>query len=173
MLMSKCLICGAEFPAAIVYCKGKNGDPIRERPYRKEICDECAGNVYMSHHEIHRYDTEIAPYAELAGRIERLVMEEYRTAYQKAMESAYAAEFDLFLTDDEVAFVALHRRILSKDERSYHNALTLGNLGDLLESMRRSVENECKAFRKMRKHGYDVFARYEKYKAWKKYHDQK
>lgn len=168
--LSKCVICGAEFPAAIVWSVTQPRDKSEPKPFPKEICDDCAGAgvSHRSHHAVRHHNTgSIRPYIDLAGEIEHLVMDEYYNAYRDAIESAYTVQFDMGITDDEAAFIALHRRITSGGEQAYHNALTLGNLDSLLESMRRSVEQSSEPLRRMVKDGYNIFRRYERYKAWK------
>lgn len=169
-MTSKCIICGATFPSAVVYCKGKNGDLMLDKPYPKQICNTCAAqpskSPTKSSGKVYRYPTDIHPYVRLAGAIEYRVLSEYRTRYEKALDSADAARFDMLLTDDEEAFLLLHKRITGT-EGAYHQALTLSNLPDLLDAARRDAEQSDERFRRLKAEGYDIFRRWEVYKAWK------
>ncbi len=164
--MGKCVICGAEFPFQMVTCPRsdrtlKDGTKLPGVTMPKEICDECAKVDSTKFGTKYDYDChDIRPYAVLAGRIEKLVLDEYRDAYEKALDSAYAMNVTNVepLTEDEYKFRALHRQI-TKTEGNIHFALTMGNINELLDSTRRDVERQSKAFYQLKKRGYNIFER--------------
>lgn len=85
------------------------------------------------------------------------VMDEYSTAYEKALESAMnlsCIEFDM-LTDAEVTFLTLHK---SLRKSFYHGAITMGYLPGLLDSARREVEKQ-KRFQPLMRQKYNIFER--------------
>lgn len=167
--MGKCIICGAEFPDAIVTCPRsdrtlKDGTKLPGVTVPKEVCDECTridNTKSGTKYDIDCHD--IRPYAVLAGKIEKLVLDEYRNAYEKALDSAYAMNVTNGepMTDDEIRFRALHRQI-TKTEGSIHYALTMGNIMNLLDSTRRDVERHSKAFYQLKKRKYNIFERKER-----------
>jgi hypothetical protein len=164
--MAKCVICGSWFKDAMVTCPRsdrtlKDGTKLPGITVPKEICDECARVDSTKFGTKYDYDChDIRPYAALAGRIEKLVLDEYRDAYEKALNSAYAMNVAIAepLTEDEIRFRALHRQV-TKTEGSIHYALTMGNIESLLDSTRREVERHSKAFFMLKKRGYNIFDR--------------
>lgn len=155
--MARCVICGAEFPNAIVWTIPSK-DNKTSKPYPKEICNKCATSNENSG-VIRRYpDTDIMPYIDLAGEVMHLVMKEYVFLYERALESADALRIKCYgdmLTSDEKAFLSGHKQLVKSQ---FHAAATLGNLVGMLDSARRSVENKPK-FRELLQSGYNIFER--------------
>lgn len=164
--MAKCVICGAEFPFQMVTCPRsdrvlKDGTKLPGISVPKEVCDDCTKVDSTKFGTRYNYDCgDIRPYVDLAAEIERRVLDEYRDAYEKAIESAYNMNVTIVepLTEDEIRFRALHRQI-TKTEGSIHYALTMGNIESLLDSTRREVERQSKAFYQLKKRGYNIFER--------------
>lgn len=140
MPMTKCLLCGAEFPAAVVTCPVKLGETPKVFP--KEICDACAAPSPRPAVIRHYPDAPTDGYLVLAGAIERVMLESYRRAYRDALIASQ--RMDSVCSDEETAFLRLHKRV---NDSTYHNTLTLGNIRELLDSARRSVQEEIPAFR--------------------------
>jgi hypothetical protein len=156
-MMAKCVICGAEFPDAMVQTPVDSRMKTAPKLFQKQICDECVSAPNRRSGIVREPGEKIEPYADLAGDIMHGVMEEYSTAYEKALESAMnlsCIELDM-LTDAEVTFLTLHR---SLRKSFYHGAITMGYLPGLLDSARREVEKQ-KRFKDLLKQGYDVFKR--------------
>lgn len=164
--MGKCIICGAEFPDAMVTCPRsdrtlKDGTKLPGITVPKKVCDECTKVDSTKFGTRYKCDYgDIRPYVDLAGEIERRVLDEYRDAYEKAIDSAYAMNVTNGepLTVDEYKFRALHRQI-TKTEGDIHFALTMGHLNELLDSTRRDVERQSKAFYQLKKRKYNIFER--------------
>ena len=138
----KCIICGDWFPDAMVTCPVKNGETPKVFP--KELCDACADKSGAYRKAVPR-SYPAAPvdgYLTLAGAIERRVLEEYRRSYAEALIASQRT--DCVCTDEECAFLALHRRV---SESQYHAALTLSNIRELLDSTRREVQRDFPEFR--------------------------
>lgn len=155
--MAKCLICGAEFPDAMVKTPMDRRMKTAPKMFPKEICDECVSAPGRSSGIVCESGEKIEPYADLAGDIMHSVMSEYSTAYEKALESAMnlsCIQYDM-LTDAEVTFLTLHK---SLRKSFYHGAITMGYLPGLLDSARREVEKQVR-FKGLLKQGYDVFKR--------------
>lgn len=155
--MAKCLICGAEFPDAMVQIPVDSRMKTAPKMFPKEICDECVSAPGRRSGIVREPGEKIEPYADLAGNIMHGVMDEYSSAYEKALESAVnlsCIELDM-LTDAEVTFLTLHR---SLSKSFYHGAITMGYLPGLLDSARREVEKQ-RRFKDLLKQGYDVFKR--------------
>lgn len=155
--MAKCIICGAEFPDAMVQIPVDSRMKAPPKMFPKEICDECVSAPGRRSGIVREPGEKIEPYADLAGDIMHGVMDEYSTAYEKALESAMnlsCIELDM-LTDSEVVFLTLHR---SLSKSFYHGAITMGYLPGLLDSARREVEKQRK-FKDLLRQGYDVFKR--------------
>jgi hypothetical protein len=155
--MAKCMICGAEFQDAMVQTPMDTRMKTPPKMFPKEICDECVSAPGRRSGIVCEPGEKIEPYADLAGEIMNGVMNEYSTAYEKALESAMnlnCIELDM-LTDAEVTFLAMHR---SLRKSFYHGAITMGYLPGLLDSARREVEKQ-KRFKELLKQGYDVFKR--------------
>lgn len=155
--MAKCIICGAEFPDAMVQTPVDSRMKTAPKLFPKEICDDCVSAPGRRSGIVREPGEKIEPYADLAGDIMNGVMNEYSTAYEKALESAMnlsCIELDM-LTDAEVVFLTLHR---SLSKSFYHGAITMGHLPGLLDSARREVEKQ-KRFKDLLKQGYDVFKR--------------
>lgn len=174
---TQCVICGAEFPSAIVWSIPTRENHYTPKPYRKEICDKCVapikpGDKPKPSGKVYRYNTDPLPYVQLAGEIENRVLHEYRTVYEKALDSADAMRFEVLLTDDEKAFLQLHARITAS-EGMYHQALTMSNFPDLLDAARCDAERSDERFLRMRSEGYDIFRRGEAYRKWRKEQDKK
>ena len=140
MPMHKCLLCGAEFPAAVVTCPVKLGETPKVFP--KEICDTCAAPSPRPAVTRHYPDAPTDGYLVLAGAIERGMLESYRRAYRDALIASQ--RMDSVCSDEETAFLRLHKSV---NDSTYHNTLTLGNIRELLDSARRSVQEEIPAFR--------------------------
>lgn len=155
--MAKCLICGAEFPDAMVQTPVDSRMKTAPKLFPKEICDECVSAPTRRSGIVREPGEEIEPYADLAGVIMHGVMSEYSLAYEKALESAMnlsCIQLDM-LTDAEVTFLTLHRRL----RRSfYHGAITMGYLPGLLDSARREVEKQ-RRFKDLLRQGYNIFER--------------
>ena len=155
--MAKCLICGAEFPDAMVQTPVDSRMKSAPKMFPKEICDECVSAPGRRSGIVREPGEKIEPYADLAGDIMHGVMDEYSSAYEKALESAMnlsCIELDM-LTDAEVTFLTLHK---SLRKSFYHGAITMGYLPGLLDSARREVEKQGR-FKDLLKQGYDVFKR--------------
>ena len=155
--MAKCIICGAEFPDAMVQIPVDSRMKTEPKMFPKEICNECVSAPGRRSGIIREPGEKIEPYADLAGDIMHGVMDEYSSAYEKALESAMnlsCIELDM-LTDAEVTFLTLHR---SLSKSFYHGAITLGHLPGLLDSARREVEKQGR-FKDLLRHGYNVFER--------------
>lgn len=155
--MAKCLICGAEFPDAMVQTPVDSRMKSAPKMFPKEICDACVSAPGRRSGIVREPGEKIEPYADLAGDIMHGVMSEYSTAYEKALESAMnlsCIEFDM-LTDAEVTFLTLHK---SLRKSFYHGAITMGYLPGLLDSARREVEKHGR-FKDLLRQGYDIFKR--------------
>lgn len=155
--MDKCVICGAEFPDAMVQTPVDRRMKSPPKIFPKEICNECVSEPGIRSGIVREPGEKIEPYADLAGAIMHGVMDEYSTAYEKALESAMnlnCIQLDM-LTDAEVTFLAMHR---SLRKSFYHGAITMGYLPGLLDSARREVEKQGR-FKDLLKQGYDVFKR--------------
>lgn len=155
--MAKCLICGAEFPDAMVQTPVDSRMKYAPKMFPKELCDDCVSAPGRRSGIVREPGEKIEPYADLAGDIMHGVMNEYSTAYEEALESAMnlsCIELDM-LTDSEVVFLTLHRSLMKS---FYHGAITMGNLPGLLDSARREVEKQGR-FKDLLRQGYDVFKR--------------
>lgn len=155
--MAKCIICGAEFPDAMVQIPVDSRMKSPPKMFPKEICDECISAPNRRSGIVREPGEKIEPYADLAGDIMHGVMDEYSTAYEKALDSAMnlsCIELDM-LTDAEVTFLTLHRKLRKS---FYHGAITMGYLPGLLDSARREVEKQGR-FEDLLKQGYDIFKR--------------
>lgn len=151
--MAKCIICGADFPDAMVQIPVDSRMKTAPKMLPKEICDDCVSIPGI----VREPGEKIEPYADLAGDIMHGVMDEYSTAYEKALESAMnlsCIEFDM-LTDAEVMFLTLHK---SLRKSFYHGAITMGYLPGLLDSARREVEKQ-KRFQPLMRQKYNIFER--------------
>lgn len=142
MPLTKCLLCGAEFPAAVVTCPVKLGETPKVFP--KEICDACADKAGAYRPATPRTfpDAPTEGFLELAGAIECGMLETYRRLCHDALVAAQ--RMDSVCTDEETAFLRLHKSV---NDSTYHNTLTLGNIRELLDSARRSVQEKIPAFR--------------------------
>lgn len=155
--MAKCVICGTEFPDAMVQTPVDSRMKTPPKMFQKEICDECVSAPGRRSGIVREPGEKIEPYADLAGDIMHGVMDEYSNAYEKALESAMnlsCIQYDM-LTDAEVTFLTLHRSI---SKSFYHGAITMGYLPGLLDSARREVEKQGR-FKDLLRHGYNVFER--------------
>lgn len=155
--MAKCLICGAEFPDAMVQTPVDSRMKSAPKMFPKELCDDCVSAPGRRSGIVREPGEKIEPYADLAGDIMHGVMNEYLTAYEEALESAMnlsCIELDM-LTDSEVVFLTLHRSLMKS---FYHGAITMGHLPGLLDSARREVEKQRK-FKDLFRQGYDIFER--------------
>ena len=148
----KCILCGAEFPPAWVALPTKSGETQKRFP--KEVCDSCADPKQRP--AVRRSYPFSTGYMVLAGNIERLVIREYSHAYHKALEAMQG--IDGMCTDEEIAFLGLHRRVYGS---TYHAALTCGRINDLLDSTRREVQ---KSFPRIKGDGLErIRKRYQLY----------
>jgi len=140
--MTKCIICGTAFPDALVACPVKSGG--EPKIFRKEICDACADKAGAYRPATPRTfpDAPTEGFLELAGAIERGTLETYRRLYHDAMIAAQ--RMDSVCTDEEITFLRLHKSV---NDSTYHNTLTLGNIRELLDSARRSVQQDFPAYR--------------------------
>lgn len=155
--MAKCLICGAEFPDAMVQTPVDSRMKSAPKMFPKEICDACVSAPGRRSGIVREPGEKIEPYADLAGDIMHGVMSEYSTAYEKALESAMnlsCIELEM-LTDAEVTFLTLHR---SLSKSFYHGAITMGYLPGLLDSARREVEKQAR-FKPLMRQKYNIFER--------------
>lgn len=155
--MAKCLICGAEFPDAMVQTPMDTRMKTPPKMFPKEICDECVSAPGRRSGIVREPGEKIEPYADLAGDIMHGVMDEYSSAYEKALESAMnlsCIELDM-MTDAEVVFITLHR---SLSKSFYHGAITMGYLPGLLDSARREVEKQAR-FKTLMRQKYNIFER--------------
>lgn len=155
--MAKCMICGAEFPDAMVKIPVDSRMKAPPKMFPKEICDACVSAPGRRSGIVREPGEKIEPYADLAGDIMHGVMEEYSTAYEKALESAMnlsCIELDI-LTDAEVTFLTLHRSLMKS---FYHGAITMGYLPGLLDSARREVEKQVR-FKPLMRQKYNIFER--------------
>lgn len=155
--MARCVICGAEFPDAMVQIPVDTRMKSPPKMFQKEICDACVSVPGRRSGIVREPGEKIEPYADLAGDIMHGAIEEYSTAYENALESAMnlsCIELDM-LTDSEVVFLTLHRSLMKS---FYHGAITMGHLPGLLDSARREVEKQVR-FKDLLKQGYDVFKR--------------
>lgn len=155
--MAKCIICGAEFPDAMVQIPVDSRMKTAPKMFPKEICDECVSTSGRRFGIVREPGEKIEPYADLAGNIMHGVMDEYSSAYEKALESAMnlsCIELDM-LTDAEVVFLTLHK---SLRKSFYHGAITMGYLPGLLDSARREVEKQ-KRFQPLMRQKYNIFER--------------
>lgn len=155
--MSKCIICGAEFPDAMVQTPVDSRMKAPPKMFPKEICDTCVSAPGRRSGIVREPGEKIEPYADLAGDIMHGVMDEYSTAYEKALESAMnlsCIQYDM-LTDAEVTFLTLHK---SLRKSFYHGAITMGYLPGLLDSARREVEKQVR-FKPLMRQKYNIFER--------------
>lgn len=155
--MAKCLICGAEFPDAMVQTPVDSRMKAPPKMFPKEICDACVSAPGRRSGIVREPGEKIEPYADLAGDIMHGVMSEYSTAYEEALESAMnlsCIELDM-LTDSEVVFLTLHRSLMKS---FYHGAITMGYLPGLLDSARREVEKQGR-FKSLMRQRYNIFER--------------
>lgn len=155
--MARCVICGAEFPDAMVQIPVDTRMKSPPKMFQKEICDACVSAPGRRSGIVREPGEKIEPYADLAGDIMHGVMDEYSTAYEKALESAMnlsCIQYDM-LTDAELTFLTLHR---SLSKSFYHGAITMGYLPGLLDSARREVEKQVR-FKDLLRQGYDIFER--------------
>lgn len=155
--MARCVICGAEFPDAMVKIPVDSRMKAPPKMFPEEICDECISAPNRRSGIIREPGEKIEPYADLAGEIMHGVMDEYSSAYEKALESAMnlsCIELDM-LTDAEVVFLTLHR---SLSKSFYHGAITMGYLPGLLDSARREVEKQGR-FKPLMRQKYNIFER--------------
>lgn len=155
--MAKCIICGAEFPDAMVKIPVDSRMKAPPKMFPKEICDDCVSAPGRRSCIVREPGEKIEPYADLAGDIMHGVMDEYSTAYEKALESAMnlsCIQYDM-LTDAELTFLTLHR---SLSKSFYHGAITMGYLPGLLDSARREVEKQ-KRFKPLMRQKYNIFER--------------
>lgn len=155
--MAKCLICGAEFPDAMVQTPMDSRMKSAPKMFTKELCDDCVSAPGRRSGIVREPGEKIEPYADLAGAIMHGVMDEYSTAYEKALESAMnlnCIQLDM-LTDAEVTFLAMHRSLWKS---FYHGAITMGYLPGLLDSARREVEKQGR-FKPLMRQKYNIFER--------------
>lgn len=155
--MAKCIICGAEFPDAMVQTPVDSRMKAQPKMFPEEICDECVSAPGRRSGIVREPGEKIEPYADLAGDIMHGVMSEYSTAYEKALESAMnlsCIQYDM-LTDAEVTFLTLHK---SLRKSFYHGAITMGYLPGLLDSARREVEKQVR-FKPLMRQKYNIFER--------------
>ena len=155
--MAKCLICGAEFPDAMVQIPLGSRMKAPPKMFPKELCDDCVSATGRRSGIVREPGEKIEPYADLAGDIMHGVMDEYSSAYEKALESAMnlsCIQYDM-LTDAEVTFLTLHK---SLRKSFYHGAITMGYLPGLLDSARREVEKQVR-FKPLMRQKYNIFER--------------
>ena len=138
----KCIICGDWFPDAMVTCPVKNGETPKIFP--KELCDACADKSGAYRPAVPRQypDAPTDGYLELAGAVERGLLELYRHRYREAIIGSQ--RMDSVCSDEEISFLQMHRSVHNS---TYHNTLTLGNIRELLDSARRSVQQDFPAYR--------------------------
>lgn len=155
--MAKCIICGAEFPDAMVQTPVDSRMKTAPKMFPEEICYKCISAPGRRSGIVREPGEKIEPYADLAGDIMHGIMDEYSTAYEKALESAMnlsCIQYDM-LTDAEVTFLTLHK---SLRKSFYHGAITMWHLPGLLDSARREVEKQVR-FKDLLRKGYDIFER--------------
>lgn len=142
---TRCIICGELFPSEMVSLKQQGA----VKPYdmiQKEVCDFCTckgiRTPYPRKAIPRRYpDAPTENYLALAGAIERGILENYRRLYEDALMAN--RKMDCICSEEEIAFLRMHRSLLGSP---YHAALTLGNVGDLLNYARRDVQEKFPEF---------------------------
>ena len=106
---TRCIICGELFPSEMVTLPNKSGNPLMMCP--KEVCNFCTckgiRTPYPRKAIFRRYpDATTERYLDLAGAIERGVLEEYRRLYTDALKASQ--RMDSVCSDEEIKFLRVH-----------------------------------------------------------------